>query len=61
MRNEIVMNMENMNIPPKPYKCNVRRPVLSINGMDTNVITTCTSKICMRRNGYYQNCNTATA
>lgn len=34
------MNMEKMNIPPRPYKCNVRLPVLSINGIDTNVIPT---------------------
>lgn len=27
-------------MPPRPYKCNVRLPVLSIRGMDTNVITT---------------------
>lgn len=36
----MVMNIENMNIPPKPYKCKVRRPVLSISGIDTSVITT---------------------
>lgn len=35
------MKMEKMNIPPKPYRCNVRRPVRSINGMDANVIITC--------------------
>lgn len=32
--------MENMNIPPKPYKCNVRLPVRSINGMEARVIRT---------------------
>lgn len=40
MRKEIVMNIEKINMPPRPYKCNVRLPVLSIRGMDTNVITT---------------------
>lgn len=34
------MKMENINIPPKPYKCSVRRPVRSINGIEANVITT---------------------
>lgn len=41
IKNDIVMNIENMNIPPNPYKCSVRRPVLSISGIDTSVITTC--------------------
>lgn len=40
MRNEIVMNIEKMNIPPNPYRCSVLRPVLSIRGIDTNVIPT---------------------
>lgn len=40
IKNEIVMKMENMNIPPNPYKCNVRLPVRSINGIDAKVITT---------------------
>lgn len=34
------MNIENINIPPRPYRCNVLRPVLSINGMVTSVIFT---------------------
>lgn len=34
------MKIEKMNMPPSPYKCNVLRPVLSINGIDTKVITT---------------------
>lgn len=40
IRKEIVMKIEKMNIPPKPYKWRVRRPVLSIKGIETNVITT---------------------
>lgn len=40
IKNEIVMNIENMNIPPKPYKCKVRLPVRSINGMEARVIRT---------------------
>lgn len=32
--------MENMNMPPRPYRCNVRRPVLSINGIETKVMPT---------------------
>lgn len=44
IKNDIVMNIENINIPPNPYKCSVRRPVLSISGIDTSVITTCTSQ-----------------
>lgn len=32
------MNMENMNIPPRPYRSSVLRPVLSINGIDTRVM-----------------------
>lgn len=40
IKNDIVMNIENINIPPNPYKCSVRRPVLSISGIDTSVITT---------------------
>lgn len=32
--------MENMNIPPRPYRCRVRRPALSISGMDTRVMPT---------------------
>lgn len=40
MRKEIVMNIEKINMPPRPYKCSVRLPVLSISGMDTNVIQT---------------------
>lgn len=41
----MVMKMENMNIPPNPYKCNVRRPALSISGIEANVITTCIMKL----------------
>lgn len=44
IKNDIVMNIENINIPPNPYKCSVRRPVLSISGIDTSVITTCGGK-----------------
>lgn len=40
MRNEIVMNIEKINMPPRPYKCNVRLPVLSMSGIDTSVIQT---------------------
>lgn len=40
MRNEMVMKIENINMPPRPYRCNVRRPVLSINGIDINVMAT---------------------
>lgn len=40
MRKEIVMNIEKINMPPRPYKCSVRLPVLSISGMDPNVIRT---------------------
>ena len=41
IKNEIVMNIENMNMPPKPYSWSVRRPVRSINGIETSVISTC--------------------
>lgn len=34
------MNIEKINMPPRPYKWSVRLPVLSISGMDTNVIQT---------------------
>lgn len=44
IKNEIVMKMEKMNMPPSPYKCSVRRPVRSISGMETKVITTCVGK-----------------
>lgn len=40
MRNEIVMNIEKMNMPPNPYRCSVLLPVLSINGIETRVIPT---------------------
>jgi len=40
MRNEIVINIEKINMPPRPYKCNVRLPVLSMSGIDTSVIRT---------------------
>lgn len=39
----MVKNMLVINIPPSPYKCNVRRPVLSINIIDTNDINTMTT------------------
>lgn len=41
IKNEIVMNIEKMNIPPRPYRCRVRRPVRSISGIEASVITTC--------------------
>lgn len=44
IKNEIVMKMENINIPPSPYKCRVLRPVRSINGIEASVITTCNLK-----------------
>lgn len=40
IKNEMVMNIEKMNIPPRPYKCNVLLPVLSMSGIDTRVIPT---------------------
>jgi len=40
MRNEMVMKMEKINMPPRPYRCSVRRPVRSMSGMDTSVIPT---------------------
>lgn len=34
------MNIEKMNMPPKPYRCKVRRPVRSMRGIETNVMAT---------------------
>ena len=44
------MNMEKINIPPRPYKCNVRLPVLSMRKMETSVITTIIDPIPMFAN-----------
>ena len=46
-KKEIVMKIENMNIPPSPYKCKVLRPLLSIKGIETSVIKTITVPIPM--------------
>lgn len=40
IKSDIVMNIEKMNMPPRPYKCNVRLPVRSISGIETSVIPT---------------------
>lgn len=40
IKNEIVMKMEKMNMPPRPYKCNVRLPIRSMSGIEINVIIT---------------------
>lgn len=40
MRNEMVIKIEKMNMPPSPYKCRVLLPIRSIKGMITNVIAT---------------------
>jgi len=40
MRREMVMKIENMNIPPRPYKWSVLLPARSINIMETSVIPT---------------------
>lgn len=37
-RRDIVKKILVKNIPPKPYRCSVRRPALSINGIETIVI-----------------------
>ena len=44
-RKEIVMNIENMNMPPNPYKCKDLRPLRSINGIEMSVIITMTTPI----------------
>ena len=44
-KKEIVMKIENINIPPRPYKCKVRLPLLSMRGIETNVIRTITVPI----------------
>lgn len=41
-KKEMVIKMEKMNIPPRPYRCRVRRPLLSMSGMETSVISTIT-------------------
>ena len=43
----MVMKMEKMNIPPRPYKCSVRRPDLSMRGIEISVIITMTSPMPM--------------
>lgn len=50
IKNEIVMNIEKMNIPPKPYKCSVRRPVRSIKGIEARVIKTYDTQLCILNN-----------
>lgn len=40
IRNDIVMKMEKMNMPPSPYRCSVLRPVRSIKGKETSVMPT---------------------
>ena len=42
-RNEIVMKIEKMNMPPKPYKCRDLRPLRSIKGIEIRVIMTMTT------------------
>ena len=42
---EIVINIEKINMPPNPYKCNVLRPLRSINGIEIRVIITMTTPI----------------
>lgn len=44
-KKDMVINMEKINIPPRPYKCNVRLPLLSIKGIDIKVIITITIPI----------------
>ena len=39
-RSDIVRKIEVKNMPPKPYKCKVRLPALSMRGTDTIVIIT---------------------
>lgn len=41
-KNEIVMKIEKINIPPSPYRWRVRLPDLSINGIEIKVIITIT-------------------
>ena len=49
-RNEIVMNIEKMNIPPSPYRCKDLLPLLSINGIEIRVMITMTTPIPMVAN-----------
>ena len=44
-RKEIVMKIENMNMPPRPYRCRVRLPLRSIRGIEMSVISTITVPI----------------
>ena len=39
------MNIENMNMPPNPYKCKDLRPLRSINGIEMSVMITMTTPI----------------
>ena len=39
------MNIEKINMPPKPYKCNDLRPLRSINGIEIRVMMTMTTPI----------------
>ena len=41
------MKMEKINIPPKPYRCRVRRPDLSMSGIEISVMITMTNPIPM--------------
>lgn len=43
----MVMKIEKTNIPPSPYKWSVRRPLLSINGIEIKVMMTITDPIPM--------------
>lgn len=40
IRKEIVMNTEKMNMPPSPYRCNVRLPIRSMRGIEMMVMAT---------------------
>lgn len=46
-KKEMVMKMEKMNMPPKPYKCKVLLPERSISGMEIRVMITITNPIPM--------------
>lgn len=41
----MVMKMEKVNIPPRPYRCSVRLPDLSIRGIEMSVMMTITQPI----------------
>ena len=43
----MVMKIEKMNMPPKPYKCRVLLPERSIKGMEIRVIITITNPMPM--------------